>query len=467
MASTPLSTIYLQIEYSHSPFATLGISHQATLSEAREQYHALALRIHPDKARTDDLLELYTTLFKKLRTAYDQLLTGHFTEDDKVTGTQPLRLPETAASLHARNVAFREALRAEREKALKAKHEADTYDAAKRAAAQAKNERLQELREARAQLIVLTAPKKGSDEDRRRRKAMSSEECRVEAIAVQSKTCAESSQSRRSKGREAEETPANSKDGSRTHRHDAGVCLETAGVPDSGLERDEQADATQMSSAEFAELFDGTQNWLATSKEETFEQLEDWEQLEDSFAAQDEKRNATVETEENNQKAAWKAAKNIIKSKGVLQDKPTGPPTPMWDGELDERLASKAEIQDRWDKNLLSGGRGGSVSLSLKKQRENNGAARLQKACLALCEEADRLIKPMLTGSKDHTFSGLEQDALEEQAFVETERKAVARTDRMLMLMMDEDIREQYLLQEGEVEEMLGGGKFGLLEYVI
>jgi hypothetical protein len=71
----------------------------------------------------------------------------------------------------------------------------------------------------------------------------------------------------------------------------------------------------------------------------------------------------------------------------------------MWDDALDERLVSNAEIKGRWNKKLLSGGRSGSVSLSQKKQRGHSGAARMHKYTKALCEEADGMMKPALTGN--------------------------------------------------------------------
>ena len=112
-----------------------------------------------------------------------------------------------------------------------------------------------------------------------------------------------------------------------------------------------------------------------------------------------------------------------------------------------ERLVSDAEIEGRWNTNLLSGGRSGSVSLGLKKQRENNAAARMHKATMALCAEADRRLKPALTGNG--TFSGMEEDDLMQSAFVRTENKAQGRTERFLEVT-DADVAEQYLLEEGQ-----------------
>jgi hypothetical protein len=131
-----------------------------------------------------------------------------------------------------------------------------------------------------------------------------------------------------------------------------------------------------------------------------------------------------------------------------LQNKATArTATAIWDPALDERLVSNAEIEARWNKNLLSGGRSGSVSLSQKKQREHNAAARMHKDNMALCDEADRLLKPALTGNR--TFSFSEYEGLLKAAFMRTEQRAQARTDRFLQVTLG-DVTEQFLLQDGQ-----------------
>jgi hypothetical protein len=71
----------------------------------------------------------------------------------------------------------------------------------------------------------------------------------------------------------------------------------------------------------------------------------------------------------------------------------------------------------------------------------------MHKATMALCEEADHMLKPALTGNR--TFSALEEEELIESAFVRTESKAQARTDRFLQVT-DGDVTEQFLLEQGE-----------------
>jgi hypothetical protein len=125
---------------------------------------------------------------------------------------------------------------------------------------------------------------------------------------------------------------------------------------------------------------------------------------------------------------------------------------PTWDTALDERLVSDTEIKGRWNTSLLSGGRSGSVSLGQKKQKEKNAIARMHKASMALCEEADHMLKPALTGNR--TFSGLEEEELMQSAFVRTEHNAQARTERFLQVT-DGDVTEQFLLEKGELGRSL------------
>jgi hypothetical protein len=51
----PLSTLYLQIEYGNTPSAVLGLGSNASDLEVREAYRAIALKIHPDKAPSENL----------------------------------------------------------------------------------------------------------------------------------------------------------------------------------------------------------------------------------------------------------------------------------------------------------------------------------------------------------------------------------------------------------------------------
>lgn len=163
----PLRALYLQIEYGNTPTAVLGISSQPTDLELRESHHALPLRIHPDRAPSANFQELHTSHFQKVQAAYDELLKSHFhqSSDDQIT--QPKRLQEDFASLHARNVAFREALRDKRERALKSKHAAEAREAANEANLKAKNEKLAQRREARAQMLQQAREKKEAEAERR------------------------------------------------------------------------------------------------------------------------------------------------------------------------------------------------------------------------------------------------------------------------------------------------------------
>jgi curved DNA-binding protein CbpA len=147
----PFTTLYLQIEYGDIPTAVLGVGLGASEVEIRDAYRAIALRIHPDKAPNEGLRELHTLLFQKVQTAYDSSLEARDGESGQ--DHRPKQLPETLASLHARNVTFREALRSARERALQAKHATDLLKASKEANKKAKNERLAEKRELRSQML--------------------------------------------------------------------------------------------------------------------------------------------------------------------------------------------------------------------------------------------------------------------------------------------------------------------------
>ncbi|KAK3708392.1 hypothetical protein LTR37_011488 [Vermiconidia calcicola] len=303
----------------------------------------------------------------KFQVAHNALLNDHFGEarDDGSAGLK--RLPETLTSLHARNIAFQEALRRERERAVKIKQAADAIEAAKRANKKVKDERLAKQREARARLLEQGAA-------RRDKKLQQKEQQRVQR------------------------------------------CARTAEKNGEGLKA------------------------LKTAKDQP---LLDWEQKEDRLEAEAEYRRAVI-VEKKRQIFLLKPRSD--------RDPPRNTPTAatarlLWDYDFDERLVPDDEIKGRWDKKLLGGGRSGSVSFSQKRQKAYTAAARTHKRTLALCEEADRMLKPALTGNR--TFSALVEDKLMEEAFIGMEAKAEARTDRILRLM-DRDVVEQYLREDAE-----------------
>lgn len=311
-SNASIHTLYLQLQQAGSPHAVLGILEGASETEIHDAYRGIALRIHPDKASAN-LQELHTSLFQKVQAAHESL-TGTQAESSSNAHHPSKQLPETFASLHARNFAFKEALKAERAKALKLKNAANEIQKAKAAALKAKNERLAEKRRLREE-------EKANEREKREGK-IAMESRKLEATTGKAK---------------AQGSAAGSKPTARTA-------------------------------------------------------------------------------------------------------------TPLWDDGIDERLVSDAEIKGRWDKNLLRGGRSGSVSLAQKKQRENSPAARSRKVTMALCEEADHMTKSVLQGS-NQTFSGQALEALEEKAFVSTEVKSQASTDRFLQVA-DADTAAQYMLDE-------------------
>ena len=179
---------------------------------------------------------------------------------------------------------------------------------------------------------------------------------------------------------------------------------------------------------------------LKTAKDQP---LLDWEQKEDRLEAEAEYRRAVI-VEKKRQIFLLKPRSD--------RDPPRNTPTAatarlLWDYDFDERLVPDDEIKGRWDKKLLGGGRSGSVSFSQKRQKAYTAAARTHKRTLALCEEADRMLKPALT--RKRTFSALVEDELIEEAFKGMEAKAEARTDHILRLM-DRDVVEQYLREDAE-----------------
>lgn len=406
MATTAPSTVYLQIELSETPFAILGVSDQATEPEIREKYLALALIIHPDKASNDKLRELHTSLFQKVQSAYNEILKTHSGQQDDEVVAVPKRLPETLASLHARNVTFQEALRNEREKVLNAKRIFDTQKATKQATLQAKHERL----------------------------ASSKQSEREEMLSKQRKASAQKA---------AKQTGLKAKNDMLAKRRQPQAQLPALFDTKQDEPQDTQELLTQAQKQ--LTLADNTGDDSLVGVEA--ESPSDWEEHENLLEAAAERE--TIATME--------AA--LPKPKGALQDKPTaGSARTPWDPAIDERLVSDAEIKGRWSKNLLSGGRAGSVSLRQKKQREHNGSARIQKTNMGLCEIAENMVKPALTGNR--TFSGLNEEELVFAASVETEKKSEARTDRMLELM-DGEIKEQYLLDDNAEKKP----QAGLLEF--
>ncbi|KAK5173548.1 secretory subunit [Saxophila tyrrhenica] len=383
----PLPTLYLQIEYAAPPFAVLDIDPNSTEPRVREAYHALALRIHPDKAPTFSLRELHTSLFQKVQSAYGELLKTHFGRSEGEHSAASKRLPETLASLQARNIAFREALRSERERALKMKQADDEREAVKKAGLKAKKERLAGKREARVKAVELARVKREKEIAR---------ECR-------------------SQGKVQPHHP-----------------LAKGDEPSKGS---------------------------PTPKSEP---LADWEQEEDRLEAEVEKEKGA---EQNDDGVASKPAKppSPAKPKRPLQNQPTSRTArTAWQDSIDERLVPDAEITNRWNKSLLSGGRGGSVSLSQKKQKALSGAARMHKHSMALREDADGIVKPALTGNR--TFSALVEEAMMEEAFVGAEARAEARTERVVRRLMDGDVVGEYLLEAGDKEWSAALGAFWAIE---
>lgn len=126
--STPLSSLYIQIEYGNTPATLLGVGFKATEAEIRDAYRTFALKVHPDKA-SPKLCKLHTKLFQKVQAAYDALIEQRAFElngDSAAAKGYPKQLPESWASIHTRNADAREALREERSRALDSKRAADS-----------------------------------------------------------------------------------------------------------------------------------------------------------------------------------------------------------------------------------------------------------------------------------------------------------------------------------------------------
>ncbi|KAF7187796.1 hypothetical protein HII31_10696 [Pseudocercospora fuligena] len=120
MADT-MSALYEQIDNAETTWEVLGIqSYFATKAELRDIYRSLALRLHPDKAQDVDLRERHTQLFQKIQSAYEICLLELTHGKNSIPESEPAALCESWESLHARNIANREALKAARAEALKA-----------------------------------------------------------------------------------------------------------------------------------------------------------------------------------------------------------------------------------------------------------------------------------------------------------------------------------------------------------
>lgn len=96
------------------------------------------------------LWELHTLFYQKVQNAYNTLLEAQDVESGQ---DRPKQLPETLASLHARNVAYREALRDAREIVIQANRATDLLKASTEANQKVKNKRLAEKRELRAYML--------------------------------------------------------------------------------------------------------------------------------------------------------------------------------------------------------------------------------------------------------------------------------------------------------------------------
>lgn len=346
VSEEPLETLYLRIEYGDTPEAVLGVDSTSTEAELRDAYRSFALKIHPDKAPDDSVRELHTLLFQKVQSSYDALLNDKLA-DRSATSPPPQQLPETLAALHARNVAFKEALQKERSRATDGKHANDE----KGAKLKAKNKRLARIR----------------------------------------KACERADEAKIQKREEKIEKEAMTKVKTR---------------PGPG-KRDRGA---------------------YSSKEE------DWEQEEDRIA--------------NEERLATAKAKVALRTQKKFELPPQNEPIARTrmeinDPHLDTPIASAAEIEARWDRFLLKGGTSGSVSLAEKAQKDDNAAATTHKTLLALTKEADaRYHRP--------TDRHLQQDAVD-AAFVQAEEQVDVIVEEG-MRMIDQDVREQHLLDQGELE---------------
>lgn len=326
----PLLTLYMQIEHGETLPEVLGVSSRATDSKIRKAYRILAMRIHPDKAPTSGLRKLHTSLFQKVQSLYESATNS---QSATLSDSEPIvdkPLPESWASLHARNIDAKEALKKERNRAVAAKQARDALDAAKKA----KYERLADIRKSRA-----------------------------------------------------------------------------ASGPETNTRRPE---------------------------------AQDWEQEEDRPGAESRGRSHRSESKSP-------------KSKGGPQNQPTArTATPIYSPDIDKPLCSDDDIRYRWDKQLLSGGTAGSVSLIQKKQRENNVAARSHRTLMARIKEAEEFYCP-------NRLSRLKNDHLLMNAVAMAVLQQESELDEMIdeaLGMIDQDVIEQHLLEDSRPKPR---GRVGLL----
>ncbi|EME77430.1 uncharacterized protein MYCFIDRAFT_85131 [Pseudocercospora fijiensis CIRAD86] len=115
-----MTALYEQIDNAETAWEVLGIrSRSITKAEIRDTYRSLALLLHPDKAQDEELREQHTQVFQKIQEAYEVCLSEIIHVKGGIPESEPAALPESLESLHARNVANKEALKAARAEALK------------------------------------------------------------------------------------------------------------------------------------------------------------------------------------------------------------------------------------------------------------------------------------------------------------------------------------------------------------
>ncbi|CAK4034574.1 Hypothetical predicted protein [Lecanosticta acicola] len=334
---TPLADLYIQLDQD-DPADVLGINWAATETEIYTAFRSLALRIHPDKAPSEDLKQFHTLLFQILKPACETLLvelrfgSGHARTQ---THTPPKALPETWEALHARNWDNKERLKAERAKAARVVRAGREYS-------RKKSEKMFRRMERQKELCIATAmaqeTKRKQDFEKRRR-TMPKPGQKASIIEVEEDTAARGRERRMLKN-EKKAMPSRS-----TARMDISC--------------------------------------------------------------------------------------------------------PMFDLALDETPQTEADIQHRWNRQLLSGGvRTGSVSLEEKKRRDNNDMARTTREQKSLHESAKANSAAFLRGDRPSSF--MEYDAIAESIYdMEIEIEANVEEDVEARLRLEEsEIRKQYLLPE-------------------
>ena len=122
---------------------------------------------------------------------------------------------------------------------------------------------------------------------------------------------------------------------------------------------------------------------------------------------------------------------------GPLQNRPTSwTAIALSDVTLDWPVASKADIQGRWQTSLLAGGTHGSISLSQKEQRVHNAAAIALQSLKFHNHEADSMYH--------HTFEAHRlQDAVD-LAIMQSEAEVDAAVDAALDTI-DPDVIDKHL----------------------